>query len=188
MEPIYIFLIILGVIGFFILIWVISSYNSLKSAKIKVNEAESGIDVALTKRFDVLTKMVDTVQGYAKHEKETLEKVIALRNSVHLNNASIKEKQDISNQMDEAMRAINVIVEQYPDLKANENFKQLQVSISDVEEHLQAARRVYNSNVSNYNHKVQLFPSNIIASMFHFEAQEFFIAEEYKRNDVEINF
>ena len=81
MEPIYIFLIILGVIGFFILIWVISSYNSLKSAKIKVNEAESGIDVALTKRFDVLTKMVDTVKGYAKHEKETLEKVIALRSS-----------------------------------------------------------------------------------------------------------
>ncbi|HEY8365341.1 MAG TPA: LemA family protein [Haloplasmataceae bacterium] len=185
MEPIYI---VIGVIVLLIIIWLVSGYNALQGARIKVDEAESGIDVALTKRFDVLTKMVEVVKGYAKHEQETLEKVIALRNSVHLDKASIKEKQELSTQMDQALRAVNVIVEQYPDLKASENFKQLQMSITDVEEHLQAARRVYNSNVSNYNHKVQLFPSNIIANLFRFETREFFNAEEYKRQDVEIKF
>ena len=180
--------IILGAVVFILLIWIIASYNGLQGAKIKVNEAESGIDVALTKRFDVLTKLVEVVKGYAKHEKETLEKVIALRNSVHLGKASIGEKQEIVRQTDELLRSINVIVEQYPDLKASENFKQLQLAIADVEEHLQAARRVYNNNVSHYNHKVHLFPSNIVASMFRFQPREFFIADEYKRGDVEINF
>jgi|SRR5690554_2290778 len=182
------FLIIIGIIVFILIIWITVSYNGLQGAKIKVKEAESGIDVALTKRFDVLTKMVEVVKGYAKHEQETLEKVIALRNSVHLGNTSIKDKQEIVKEMDDALKSINVIVEQYPDLKASENFKQLQLSISDVEEHLQAARRVYNNNVSHYNHKVQLFPSNIVAGMFRFEIKEFFIADEYKRSDVEIKF
>jgi LemA protein len=185
MEPIIIIvLVIVGVL----LIWLATGYNSLQSGKIKVEEAESGIDVALTKRFDVLTKMVETVKGYAKHEKETLEKVIEMRNSVNLRNASIGDKQEITKSMDQAMRAINVVVEQYPDLKANENFKQLQLSISDVEEHLQAARRVYNANVSSYNQKVQMFPSNILAGLFHFTTKEFFEAEDFKRNDVEIKF
>ncbi len=188
MNPGIVVLIIVGIILFIILVWVAGGYNSLQSGKIKVNEAESGIDVALTKRFDVLTKMVEVVKGYAKHEKETLEKVVELRNSVKLPNASIQEKQQIVTQMDQAMRAINVVVEQYPDLKANENFKHLQVTISDVEEHLQAARRVYNANVSYYNQKVQLFPSNIIAGMFHFTTREFFEAEEFKRQDVEMKF
>ncbi len=181
-------LIIIAVIVFIVFLWVVGGYNSLQSGKIKVDEAESGIDVALTKRFDVLTKMIEVVKGYAKHEQETLEKVIALRNSVHLGNVSMQEKQQIVSQMDEALRAINVVVEQYPDLKANENFKHLQMTIADVEEHLQAARRVYNANVSAYNHKVQLFPSNIIAGMFHFTVREFFEVEEYKRKDVEIKF
>ncbi|QVK18092.1 LemA family protein [Mycoplasmatota bacterium] len=181
-------LIIIAVIVIFIILWIAGGYNSLQAGKIKVDEAESGIDVALTKRFDVLTKMVEVVKGYAKHERETLEKVIAMRNSVNLGNSSIEEKQKMVTQMDAAMRAINVVVEQYPDLKANDNFKQLQMTISDVEEHLQAARRVYNANVSAYNQKVQLFPSNIIAGMFHFTTREFFEAEEFKRKDVEIKF
>ncbi len=180
--------IILGVIVLIIILWIAGSYNSLQTGKIKVNEAESGIDVALTKRFDVLTKMVEVVKGYAKHESETLTKVVELRNSVNLGKSSIQEKQQIVTQMDQAMRAINVVVEQYPNLKASENFQQLQGSISDVEEHLQAARRVYNSNVSAYNQRVQLFPSNIIAGMFHFTVREFFEAEEFKRKDVEIKF
>lgn len=181
-------LIILVVVVLIILLWLITSYNGLQTGKIKVEEAESGIDVALTKRFDVLTKMVDVVKGYAKHEKETLENVIAMRNKVHLPKASIKEKQEIASQMDQAMKAINVVVEQYPELKANENFKHLQMTIADVEEHLQAARRVYNANVSSFNQKVQLFPSNIVAGMFHFTTKEFFEAEEFKRQDVEMKF
>ncbi|MDF2700274.1 MAG: transrane protein LemA [Haloplasmataceae bacterium] len=179
--------VIIGIVVIFLL-WLAGGYNSLQTGKIKVEEAESGIDVALTKRFDVLTKMIEVVKGYAKHEQETLEKVISLRNQVHLNSASIQEKQQIVTQMDQAMRAINVVVEQYPDLKANDNFKHLQVTIADVEEHLQAARRVYNANVSSYNQKVQLFPSNIIANMFHFTTRQFFEAEEFKRKDVEMKF
>lgn len=183
-----IILVVLAVTVLFFVFWLIGGYNGLQTGKIKVQEAESGIDVALTKRFDVLTKMVETVKGYAKHERETLEKVIEMRNSVNLGKSSIKDKQEIVNQMDQAMRAINVVVERYPDLKANENFKQLQMTITDVEEHLQASRRVYNSNVSSYNKKVQLFPSNIVAGLFHFTTREFFVAEELKREDVEINF
>jgi len=188
MDPIIVLLLIIGAILFIFVLWIAGGYNSLQTGKIKVEEAESGIDVALTKRFDVLTKMLEVVKGYAKHEQETLEKVIALRNSVHLGSTSIQDKQKIMNQMDDAMRAINVVVEQYPDLKASENFKQLQMSIADVEEHLQAARRVYNANVSAYNQKVQLFPSNIIAGMFHFATREFFEAEEFKRKDVDMKF
>jgi LemA protein len=186
MEPWLIVLIIIFVI---LALWLITSYNALQTGKIKIEEAESGIDVALTKRFDVLTKMIEVVKGYAKHEQETLEKVIELRNSVHqMSRASIAEKQAITSQMDQAMRAINVVVEQYPNLKANENFNQLQLTISDVEDHLQAARRVYNANVSSYNQKVQLFPSNVVAGMFNFSVKEFFEAEDFKRKDVEIKF
>lgn len=185
MDPI---LIVVLVVLAIIVLSLIIGYNGLQTGKIKVDEAESGIDVALTKRFDVLTKMIEVVKGYAKHEKDTLEDVVRMRNQVHLGNSSINEKQEITKQMDQAKRAINVLVEQYPELKANESFKQLQVSISDVEEHLQAARRVYNANVSSYNQKVQLFPSNIVAKLFNFSVREFFEAEEFKRKDVEIKF
>lgn len=170
-----------------ILFWIIGIYNSLKRMSIKIDEAESGIDIALTKRFDVLTKMIETVKGYAKHEKETLENVIKMRNQVH-GSTTMSEKQQLNTQMNEAMRAINVVVEQYPDLKASENFQHLQASITDVEEHLQASRRSYNSNVSLYNQKVQIVPSNIVASMFNFTTRDFFEAEERKREDVDINF
>ena len=152
----------------------------------KVEEAESGIDIALTKRFDVLTKMLEAVKGYVDPEKETLEKIVEMRNAMNLNDATIIEKQDITRQMDEAIRAINMMVEQYPDLKASENFKTLQLSITDVEEHLQAARRVYNANVSSYNQRVQLFPSNMIAKIFKFKSREFFETEDFRRQDVEI--
>lgn len=179
--------IIIIIIILLIVVWLIGGYNSLLSGKIKVEEAESGIDVALTKRYDALTKIVETVKGYAKHEKETLEKVIQMRNA-NFSNATIAEKQEITKQMDEAMKAINVVVERYPDLKANENFKQLQTMIADIEEHLQAARRVYNANVSAYNYKVQRFPTNILANLFNFKTFEFFQVEDYKRKDVEIKF
>ena len=171
-----------------LLLWLVATRNGLVSGKIKVQESESGIDVALTKRFDVLTKMIEVVKGYAKHEKETLERVIQLRNSVHSGNTTLEQKQEMVNTMDQAMRAINVVVEQYPVLKANENFSKLQSTIADVEEHLQAARRVYNANVSAYNLKVQMFPSSIVAGMFHFETLKFFEAEEFKRKDVEMKF
>ncbi|NLG82029.1 MAG: LemA family protein [Bacilli bacterium] len=182
-------LVILAIILLILVVWFIAGYNTLQSLKIKINEAESGIDVALTKRYDLLTKMIEVVKGYAKHEKETLEEVIKLRNAIHdVDKSTFEQKQEYAKQMDQAFKTINVIVEQYPELKASENFKQLQLAIIDCEEHLQAARRVYNANVSEYNHKVQLFPSNIIAGVFKFKMREFFESEEYKRKDVEIKF
>jgi len=180
---------VIAIIILILIVWFIAGYNKLQSLSIKIKEAESGIDVALTKRFDVLTKMVEVVKGYAKHERETLEEIVKLRNTViDMSRSTLEQKQEYAKQMDHALRAVNVVVEQYPELKASENFKQLQVAIADCEEHLQASRRLYNANVSSYNHKVQLFPSSIIASICGFKTKEFFEAEEFKRKDVEIKF
>lgn len=182
------FFYVLGAVLLIALIWYFSTYNTFQRLSVKIDEAESGIDVALTKRFDVLTKMVEVVKGYAKHEKETLEKVIELRNSVHSSNKSLSEKQELTGQMNDIMRSINVVVEQYPDLKANENFKELQVTIRDVEEHLQASRRLYNANVSIFNQKVIMVPSNIVANMMGLSKRDFFEAEIAKREDVKMEF
>ena len=129
----------------------ISISNGLKTASLKVDEAESGIDVALTKRFDVLTKMLDVVKEYKNYEKET-------------------------------------IAEAYPQLQAAETFRQLQVAIMDTEEHLQAARRAYNSNVTIFNTKVVTFPSSIVAGNMGLSKRDYFEAETSKRQDVEMKF
>lgn len=168
-----------------ILAWYIGVLNKIRQMIVKCNEAESGIDVALTKRFDLLTKVVATVKGYAKHEQETLKGVIEMRKPG--NNASIEEKAEFSNQLAEATKAINVVVERYPDLKANTNFLSLQSSISEVEEQLQAARRVYNSNVSAFNQFIVTFPNSIVAGS-KYTKRDFFEAESSKREDVKIEF
>lgn len=163
--------------------WYISTYNSLKVGKLKINEALSGIDVALTKRYDVLTKLVGVVKGYQKHEQELLTEVIKLRSGM-----TMKERADANQKMDELFNKIQVMVENYPDIKAGANFVNLQKAVLDVEEHLQAARRLYNSNVTSYNTKVVSFPSSIIASNMGAKEEEYFEAEEYKRSDVEMTF
>lgn len=166
--------------------WYISTSNKLKRMVVKVDESASGIDVALTKRFDLLTKSVATVKGYAKHESETLTNVISMRQPA--SNASMKEKSEFNAAVDRGFASINVVAEQYPDLKANTNFLNLQNQISDVEEQLQAARRVYNSNVSIFNQTIVVFPSSIVANRLHLEKRDFFEAEDKKRQDVEISF
>jgi LemA protein len=160
----------------------ISISNKLNRAIIKIDEALSGIDVALTKRYDVLTKMIDAVKAYTKHEKETIFEVIKLRE-----NMSIKEKSDANTAMDQNLKQINVVAENYPELKSSENYKTLQKSITDVEEHLQAARRLYNSNVSIYNQLLVSFPTSMIAKNKHLTKKDFFEIEEFKRNDVKID-
>ena len=164
-----------------IIIWYISTSNKLNRSVVKIDEALSGIDVALTKRYDVLTKMIEVVKSYAKHEKETLFEVIKLRKDM-----SIKERNDVNRTMDENFRKINVIAESYPELKSSENYKTLQQSIADVEEHLQAARRLYNSNVSLYNQLLVSFPTSSIAKSKGMTKKEFFEAEEVKKEDVKI--
>lgn len=174
--------IILIVIVVIIIGWLISVSNNIEKAKIKIDEASSGIDVALTKRYDVLTKMIDVVKAYSKHEKETLFEVIKLRKGM-----SLKEKNDANSKMNENMNKINVLAENYPELKSNENYKALQLSISDVEEHLQASRRLYNSNVSIYNQLLVTFPTSSIAKSKGMTKKDFFEAEDIKKEDVKID-
>lgn len=175
-------IIALVVIVLIVVIWFISTSNKLNRAIVKIDESLSGIDVALTKRYDVLTKMIDVVKAYAKHEKETLFEVIELRE-----NMSMKEKNEANHLMDENFKKINIVAENYPELKSSENYKTLQQSIADVEEHLQAARRFYNSNVSIYNQLLVSFPASSVASLKGMTKKDFFEAEETKKEDVKID-
>lgn len=170
-----------------VIMWYISTMNKLRRLEVKVEEALSGIDVALTKRFDLLTKMLETTKGYAKHEAETLENVIKWRNGIPTN-ATIQEKSEFASSLSKVASGLNVVVEQYPDLKANDMFGKLQGAIADTEEHLQAARRLYNSNVSIINSSIVSFPTSIVANKIHMTKKEFFEAEEIKRKDVEMKF
>lgn len=176
-------LVILGIVIVIIIGWIISTSNRLNRCIVKINEADSGIDVALTKRYDVLTKMLDVVKGYAKHEKETLFEVINLRKGM-----SPEEKNAENAKMSRNLDQINVLAESYPELRSNENFKTLQQSIVEVEEHLQAARRVYNSNVSTFNQMIVTFPTSIIANSKSLTSKAFFEAEETKKSDVKMDF
>jgi LemA protein len=187
MHPFIIVAIVVVVLVVVPVLWYIGTMNSLRQLEVKVNEAESGIDVALTKRFDVLTKIVNTVKGYAKHEAETLENVTKWRAGLP-KNLSIQEKQAFMAKMDGVQAGINVAVEAYPDLKAEKSFLNLQRNITDVEEHLQAARRMYNSNVSTINSRIVTFPTSIVANMVNIQKKEFFEADIAKREDVEISF
>ena len=186
MEPWQIILIVVLVLVVIVVGWWISTSNNLKIMGVKIDESLSGIDVALTKRYDLLTKVVATVKGYAKHEEETLSKIIAMRNPGSA--ATLMEKQDFATQTTEAIKSINIVAEQYPTLKADTQFIGLQNSIRDVEEQLQAARRLYNANVSKYNQAIIVFPASIVANAAHLTKREFFEAEEVKREDVKIEF
>ena len=174
-------IVIIAVVVLLLLIFIGIS-NGLNRALVKIDEAASGIDVALTKRYDVLTKMMDTCKSFVKHESEVMFEVIKLRSG-----SSIQEKNEANHAMDENFRKINVVAENYPELKSSETFVTLQKSVLDVEEHLQAARRLYNSNVSIFNQKIVTFPSSIIANMKGFTKKDFFEAEESNRADVKID-
>ena len=175
-------LIIAAVVLVIIGIWYISVSNKLNRAVVKIDESLSGIDVALTKRYDVLTKMIDVVKAYAKHEKETLFEVINLRKDM-----SIQERNEANKAMDENFKKINVVAENYPELKSSENYKTLQQSIADVEEHLQAARRLYNSNVSLFNQLLVTFPTSGVAKSKGLAKKDFFEADATKKEDVKID-
>jgi len=177
------------VLGLLVLIalWYISTMNRLRQVDLKVQEAESGIDVALTKRFDTLTKLLETTKGYAKHESETLQNVIKWRNGIP-QNATLKDKEEFLGQLNTVASGISVVVEKYPDLKADTVFKELQVAVMNTEEHLQAARRLYNANVTQLNTIIVTFPQSIVANAIHMEKRSYFEAEEKKRQDVEFKF
>ena len=181
MEAKHILLIVIGIIFLIILGNYIGTLNILKRYKLKISEALSGIDVALSKRYNVITNLVEVVKGYTKHEKEVLLSVIKFRNNMSLN-----ELKNINSSLDETMNKINVIIEKYPDIKANENFLNLQKATIDSEEHLSASRRAYNANVSLYNEKVITFPSLIVAKIHGFKEAEYFKADE-KEKEAKVN-
>lgn len=185
----------LAVVGVVVLLaiifacWWISTSNWFKRAKVKVDETNSGIDVALTKRYDLLTKLLASVKGYAKHEYETLSQVIAMRSGNNIKDLSLEEKSALNSQLSQVQKGINIVMEQYPQLKADTQFTNLQNQTADCEEQLQAARRVYNSNVSGFNQKRVSFPSSMVANAIGFRQDlEFFKAEEEKRKDVTFDF
>src|SRR5574344_1655066 len=162
MTPVYITIgIVAGVlvlIALIFVIWYFSTANTFRRMMVKIDEAESGIDVALTKRFDLLTKAIDTVKGYTKHEKEVIYETTGMR--CPKKDAPMAEKSAFAGKLDEVSKSIHVVAENYPTLRADTQFTALQADIAEVEEHLQAARRLFNSNVSVYNQKLVSFPSS----------------------------
>lgn len=173
-----ILIIILVVLALFVLI----TYNSLVSKKHKVAQARSSIDVYLNQRFDLIPNLVETVKGYAKHEKEIFEETIRLRTS-YFNSKDLDE----ASLLNSKCNSILAIAENYPELKANENFLSLQKSLSKMENQLQAARRLYNIEVTDYNTKLNVVPTNIIAKIFNFKEEKLFEIEEYKKEKIDIN-
>jgi LemA protein len=179
--------IILGIIAI-IIIWIIWAYNSLITFKIRVKEAWSDIDVQLKRRYNLIPNLVETVKGYASHEKEVFEKVTQARVKA-METQGITEKAEAENMLSNTLKSLFAVAENYPTLRASENFAKLQDELSDTENKIQAARRFYNGNVRDYNTKIQIFPVNIIASSFNFKIENFFELEnEKEKENVEVKF
>lgn len=175
-------------IAIIIIAWWIATSNKLKRMIVKIDESSSGIDVALTKRSELINKQVSIVKGYMEHEKETLLDVIKERNNFNFKEFDMEKKSEFNKELDDISKNINVVVERYPDLKANQNFTSLQNTAIDVEEQLQASRRLYNSNVSRFNQDIVSFPTSIVANNLKLTAKTFFEASEKQKEDPQISF
>lgn len=179
--------IIVAVVVVLLLLYVMSTYNSFIRLKNTVKESFSTMDVYLKKRWDLIPNLVETVKGYAKHEKETLEGVINLRNGAY-DKMSPDEKIATNQELSRGITKIMALAENYPDLKANENFKDLQGQLTKIEDDIANSRKYYNAVVKNFNNKVQMFPSNIIASLFHFKEAKMFEIADAERENVQVKF
>ena len=176
-------LVVLGVIA----MYVISLNNTLVKMKQMVNEATSDIETFLKQRYDLIPNLVETVKGYAKHEKELFEDVTKLRSEA-MSAGSTDEKLKLDKQLQQGISKIFAIAENYPELKANENFLNLQANLKDMEEEIQKSRRFYNGTVRDFNTKIQVFPSNIFAKMFGFSEFPFFEASDEEKQNVQVKF
>ena len=180
--------IIILVIVVLIALFIINVYNGLVKSRQKVKNAWSQIEVQLQRRFDLIPNLVECVKGYMTHESEVLEKVTALRSS-WANANGIEEKANLDNQLSGVLKTIMAISENYPDLKANQNFADLQNNLKETENKISFSRQFYNDSVTMYNQKLQLFPSNIIAGMFNFTPRELFAVENAEvRKNVKVDF
>ncbi|MFN8617722.1 MAG: LemA family protein [Dehalococcoidia bacterium] len=180
-------LIVIAVVVLVLVFWLIGIYNGLARARIRVKEAWSGIDVQLKRRSSLIPNLVETVKGYAAHEKEVLENVTRARAMLD-RAATPGQAAQADNMLTGALRSLFAVAEAYPDLKANQNFLELQRELTDTEDKIAYARQFYNSNVRVYNEKTATVPSSIVAGMFNFEPAEFYEAEEAAREDVRVSF
>ena len=169
-------LIILGAVGLLLII-LITIYNGLVTARMRVNEAWSDITVQLKRRYDLIPNLVDTVKGYAKHERGVFEQVTKTRAEA-LDARTIEETEKTDNQFREALKSLFAVAENYPDLKADQNYRELQQELVDTEDKIQAARRFYNGSVRDLNTKIQTFPTNVVAGIFKFKEREFFEVDQ----------
>jgi len=167
---------------------VIGIYNSLVTLKNKVDEGWADIDTQLKRRYDLIPNMVETVKGYAKHEKGTFEEVTKARNMA-MKATTPEEKAKAENMLTGTLKTLFAVAENYPELKANQNFLDLQATLKEIEEHIQLSRRYYNATVRDFNTKVEIFPNNVIAPMFGFTKREYFeIEREEERENVKVSF
>lgn len=170
-----------------IAIILISIYNGLIRRRNEVENAFGGMDVQLKKRYDLIPNLVSSVKEYAKHEQETLRNLTELRASALNPNLSLNEKIDLDNKISSGIQGIIVSVENYPDLKANENFTHLQKSLNEVESQISAARRAFNAVVTDYNNGIQTFPNSIFANKMNMEKKEVFVIPQVERENVDIS-
>jgi LemA protein len=182
--PIIVAVVIIAVLAFVL----IGMYNGLVTARNRVREAYSGIDVQLKRRLSLIPNLVETVRGYAAHERETLENVTRARAMLQSAGSDPAAAAQANNFLTQTLRSLFAVSEAYPDLKANTNFLELQRELSDTEEKIAYARQFYNRNVLDYNNKTSTFPTVILANSFGFQPEPFFEAEEEARQDVQVSF
>jgi len=177
--------IVLGVVAL-VVVYIIATYNGLIMLKNRVKEAESDIDVQLKRRFELIPNLVSTVKGYATHEKELLTKVTEER--AGLMKGSTADKIAASNAMTDTLKSLFAVAENYPDLKANTNFLQLQADLTDTQDKIMSAQRFYNGNVRDFNTKIEVFPTNIYANQLGFGKFEFIEAADAEKANVDVKF
>lgn len=181
-------LIVIAVAVLLPLIWFIATYNVLVRLRQHCRESWSGIDTELKRRYDLIPNLVATVQGYAKHEREVLERVIEARSRAAASHGSPAQQAQDENMLVQSLRGLFALAENYPDLKASENFLHLQRELANTEDRIQAARRFYNANVRDLNTRTEVFPSNVVAGMFGFKKEEFFEVEPAVRETPKVSF
>lgn len=181
--------VIIGVIVLLVLVasYVVSTYNKLVNLRNGVKDQWSQIDIQLKRRFDLIPNLVETVKGYAKHEEETLTKVIDARNS-YTSSSTHEEALKADSELTKSISKLFALAEAYPDLKANQNFTSLQAELSETEDKISYARQFYSDAVLKYNNNVQMFPGNLVASMFGFKEEKYFEAASEEKENVKVDF
>lgn len=188
MSALYVVLAAIAVLA----LWLIAVYNGLIRGKNRVDESFSDIDVQLKRRYDLIPNLVEAVKGYMTHERETLVKLTEARTAAMAmhdkKDATVAQKEQAENMLSGTLKSLFAVTENYPELKASQNFLQLQDEISDTENKIQAARRFYNGNVRDFNIKIQVFPTNMIAESLKFHKYDFFQADASEKENVKIKF